>query len=272
MSLLGSDEPPAVECLPGPAGARVLLVCDHASPRVPAALHRLGLTQADLSRHIAVDIGAAALTRHVAAALGAPAVLAGYSRLVLDVNRPPGHPTAIPATSDTTAIPGNRDLSAADRQVREEVLFHPYHGAIVAELSRLSLTCEAPALISIHSFTPVFQGEIRPWQLGVLWDYDPRIAVPLMDALAADPDLCIGNNLPYSGRNETGYTATTHAQPAGRPHVMIEVRQDLLGDAAGVAHWADVLVAALRPILAEPALYHREVHRRTPAWRADHVT
>ncbi|MEQ9350660.1 MAG: N-formylglutamate amidohydrolase, partial [Alphaproteobacteria bacterium] len=154
---------------------------------------------------------------------------------------------------------------------RHDALFVPYHHAIAMELDRLSAACEAPALISIHSFTPVFDGQVRPWQLGVLWDYDPRMAVPLMEALAADPALTVGDNLPYSARNETGYTAATHAQPAGRPHVMIEVRQDLLSDPAGVAHWAHVLLGALRPILADGTLYKRQMHRRTPAWQPDHM-
>ena len=260
--LLGPDDPPAVHMVEATGPAPVLLICDHAAAAVPAALGRLGLPEAAFALHIAWDIGAAALTRLLAARLGAAAVLAGYSRLVMDLNRQPGHPTSIPPVSDGIAIPANQDLDDGEAERREEALFEPYHHAITTQLARLwrhgPAQAQAPALIAIHSFTPVLDGFARPWQVGVLWNRDPRLAVPLMRALAGQ-GLVVGDNLPYSGR-DIGYTIDTHAGAAGLPHVSLEIRQDLLADQAGLDQWADRLDRALAPVLAMPGLHRAEIY------------
>jgi len=236
-------------------GARIILSCDHASNRVPQNLARLGLDDAALNRHIGWDIGAAAVTRGLAPALGAAAVLAGYSRLVIDCNRDPDDPSSIPATSDEVVIPGNRTLSAAARQARRAAIFAPYHAAMTDLIEAALGRGVVPALISIHSFTPSLGGKARPWHVGILWDGDGRIAAPLLAALRGGAALVVGDNEPYSARQPAGYTMRHHALERGLPHVAIEIRQDEIADDAGAARWAERLATALRPILDDGALY-----------------
>lgn len=233
----------------------MLLTCDHASNAVPRALDSLGLPPATLTKHIAWDIGAAAVTRLLAEALDAPAVLAGYSRLVIDCNRDPGDPTSIPVVSDGVAVPGNRDLAEAARAARRATCFAPYHMAIDGRLDALLAAGAPPALLSIHSFTPVMAGVVRPWHIGILWDKDGRIPQPLLAALGADPAITVGDNQPYSAREPAGYTVRQHAVQRGLPHVAIELRQDLVADAEGARSWAARLATALRPILARREIY-----------------
>ncbi len=254
QTLLAASDPPVFElCHPGTAP--VLLTCDHASRRVPAALTLLGLTETALAQHIGWDIGAAAVTRRLAPLLDAPAVLAGYSRLVIDCNRPPDDPSSIPGESDGIAIPGNAALDPAARRERITALFEPYHAAIDQQLARIGVGGRAPAVISMHSFTPRTKGFARPWHVGVLWDGEGRIAKPLLAALRAelDPTL-VGDNLPYSAREPVGYTQRHHAFDRGLPHVAIELRQDLIAAEAGAAEWAERLARLLKPILATPGL------------------
>jgi len=254
-ALLGPDDPPAWRGVNTDGRAPVLLVCDHASNRIPAALGTLGLPAQELKRHIAWDIGAAAVTEHLAMLLDAPALLSAYSRLVLDCNRHPGGVGSIPAVSDGIAVPGNADLSDTDAAVRQEALFTPYQAAITARLAAFFAAGRVPALVSIHSFTPAMNGRQRPWQVGILWDEDPRIAQPMLAALAAQPGITVGDNEPYSAREPHGYTTDVHGTQAGLPHVLIEIRQDLIADAAGQREWAERIAAALKPTLADPKLY-----------------
>ncbi|MDE1967487.1 MAG: N-formylglutamate amidohydrolase [Alphaproteobacteria bacterium] len=236
-------------------GARVILCCDHASNRVPRTLVQLGLGDEVLARHIGWDIGAAAVTRRLAPALGAASVLAGYSRLVIDCNRDPDDPSSIPATSDGVVVPGNRELSADARHARRAAIFTPYHTALTQSIDAVLARGAAPALISVHSFTPSLGGKARPWHIGILWDGDGRIASPLLAALRDDAALVVGDNEPYSARQPAGYTMRHHALERGLPHVAIEIRQDEIADDAGAAAWANRLAAALRPILDDGALY-----------------
>jgi predicted N-formylglutamate amidohydrolase len=259
-SLLADDDPAPVESLDGKGGPPVLLTCDHAGKAVPRALAGLGLAPGLIEQHIGWDIGAAAVTRPLAERLGVPAILAGYSRLVIDCNRDPDDPSSIPEMSDGVAVPGNRGLSAAARALRRQFCFDPYHAAIAERLHRFMAAGIMPALLSIHSFTPVMNGVARPWHVGILWDKDPRLPVPLLAALAADPSLVVGDNEPYSAREPAGYTVRHHAASAGLPHVAVELRQDLIADADGAALWAERLAAVLAPILGKPDLYRRERH------------
>lgn len=244
--LLGPDDPPPYELVNPRGHAPLLLVCDHASPMVPAALCGLGLDQSTLRRHIGWDIGAADVTRRLAALLDAPAVLAGYSRLVIDCNRPLRSPSSIPAVSDGVTIPGNGALDEATAHARAEACFAPYHDAVDRLLDEMG---GAPAFISIHSFTPLFDGFERPWHMGILWDRDDRLAKPLMAALAADPTIHVGDNEPYSGRAPTPYSTPRHAESRDLRHVTVEIRQDLIDTHHGAETWTRRIAAALRAVL-----------------------
>ena len=258
-ALIGAGDPPAVEIVRPEGKAPVLVTCDHASRAVPHALAKLGLGERELSLHIGWDIGAGAVTRDLARLLDAPAILTGYSRLVIDCNRDLEDPTSIPAVSDGIAVPGNRDLDAAQRARRVETLFRPYHAAIERTVDGFIGRGVHPAVFSIHSFTPSMNGIARPWHIGVLWNRDPRIPVPLMAALRREHGLVVGDNEPYSAREPAGYTVRTHAENRGLPHMAVEIRQDLIADAAGTREWGERLARVLTPILEDPALY-REKH------------
>jgi predicted N-formylglutamate amidohydrolase len=253
--LLAPDEPPPWQLINDEGAARALLVCDHASRRIPRRLRDLGLDRLALRRHIACDIGAGEVTRRLSRMLDAPAILANYSRLVVDCNRRLSDPTAYLAVSDGEFVPGNHDLTPAEKAQRADTIFHPYHGAIRDRLARFKGQGTTPALIAIHSFTPIFDGTSRPWQIGVLWDTDPRIPVPLMEKLSVIPGLMVGDNEPYSGRAPADYTIDHHAEPTGLPHVSIEIRQDLINTPEGAERWSLILGRALDEILADDALY-----------------
>jgi predicted N-formylglutamate amidohydrolase len=242
------------------AVAPFLLVCDHASRTLPPAYGTLGLDAAELWRHIAWDIGAADVTRRLAALLDAPAVLSRYSRLLVDCNRAESDPTLVCRISDGTVVPGNRDIDGTETARRIARYHTPYHEAVAAEVERLTAAVapRAPALVDVHSFTPVMKGFARPWHVGILWNRDPRLAQPLMEVLAEDPTLVVGDNEPYSGQGNVGYTTRRHAESAGLPHVLIEVRQDLIDTHLGAEAWARRLAAALGRVLAERGPFRRE--------------
>ncbi|MDE1148339.1 MAG: N-formylglutamate amidohydrolase [Azospirillaceae bacterium] len=253
---LHPDEPPAVTVVNPGGAAPVVLLCEHASNRVPARLGTLGVAAGDMRRHIAWDIGAEAVTRALARRLDAPAVVAGYSRLVVDLNRPLDSPTLMPAVSDGTPILANQSLHDGDRQARLDALFHPFHAAANALVAAKRDGAQVPAIISVHSFTPVMDGVQRPWHLGILWDQDGRLPLPLLDSLRGLPGVVVGDNVPYSGRDGHGYTLQTHSSAPGLPGVLIEVRQDLIGDADGAEHWAGVLADALGQLIGRPDIHH----------------
>jgi len=233
-------------------------VCDHASNRIPQRLDNLGLSDAELARHIGWDIGAADVTYRLSDRLGAPAVLAGYSRLAIDCNRSLDHSDLILAESDRTPVPGNAGLAAAQRQARIDALFRPYHAAVDEQVDRLRSLCrpgETPVVISIHSFTPVFVGIERPWHIGVLWNDDPRLPVPLIARLRQERDLRVGDNEPYSARDGFGHTLERHGDAGGLANALIEIRQDLIDTSQGAVAWADRLAGVLQESLADEALY-----------------
>ncbi|MGD1878160.1 MAG: N-formylglutamate amidohydrolase [Kiloniellaceae bacterium] len=255
--LLAADAPRPFELFNAAGQAPLLLLCDHATRFIPRALQSLGLDESALTRHIAWDIGIAEVTRHLARRLDAPAVLSHFSRLIVDPNRQTDNPTLVPEISDGTVVPGNRDLSQADRAARIETFFRPYHAAIAAQVDALQAAGKTPALVSMHSFTPIMHGLQRPWEIGILWNRDPRLPRPLMDRLRAD-GLTVGDNEPYSGADEHGYTQHTHGDRRGLANVLIEVRQDLIDTQQGAAAWAERLGAALEAVLRDPALYRVE--------------
>ncbi len=253
--LLGAADPAPFQRL-NPAGtARCLVVADHAGNAVPAALNGLGLAPSMLERHIALDRGSRAVATGLAQRLDAPALLANYSRLVVDLNRQLDDPTAFIENSDGQPIPGNQTLDEAAKKQRQDAIYHPYHDAIDELADEFLARGTTPAIVSIHSFTPRLDGRDRPWHTGVLWDRDPRIARPLIERLRRRGDLVVGDNEPYSGRHAADYTIDHHAEARGLPNVSIEIRQDLLEDAAGVRRWVEILFEDLAPILADAALY-----------------
>jgi len=245
--------PTAYELVSPHARAPVLLVCDHASATIPAQLDNLGLDARSRSSHIAWDVGAAALAEQLARLLGAPLVKSGVSRLVIDANRWPGHPSAIPARSEDTIVPGNLGLTPAEAARRAEAFFWPYHRAIDGLLDRLRRRGVRPAVVSVHSFSPVYHGHARPWHVGVLWNRDGGLARELIARLAADPELEVGDNQPYDGRSPLGYTIPVHAEQAGLANALLEVRHDLIATEAGAQRWAERLAAALGDALGAMA-------------------
>lgn len=235
--------------------APVLVVADHASPFFPASMNQLGLADWVVERHVAWDIGVDELARCLADALDAQAVLAGFSRLIVDPNRQPDDPSAFPSISDGIAIPGNIDLSEEDRARRIQSFFKPYHDAITARLEQFEARDICPAFIAVHTCTPEFDRIVRPWHIGIMWDVDPRIPRAVMDYFEQFDDICIGDNEPYSGRHPHDFTIDYHAEPGGLPHIGFEVRQDLVNDRDGARKWAGILAGALRGVLADEKLY-----------------
>ncbi len=240
-ALLAADEPAAVSVRNAGGKSPLLLVADHAGRLIPRALGRLGVAETDLERHIAWDIGIAGLGPLLADRLDATLIQQNYSRLVIDCNRPLGAPTSIPDISEATPIPGNAGLTEANRTARAEAIFRPYHRRIEAELDRRRQAGRATALIPLHSFTPVFKGAARPWHAGVLYNRDPRFAHRLLALLNAEGGLLVGDQAPYLVTDATDYTVPVHAERRGLHHVAIEIRQDLLADAAGQQQWAQRL-------------------------------
>lgn len=234
--------PAAVENRGG--AAPFVILCDHASNHIPEDYARLGLKPADLSAHIAWDPGALGVSRHLARMLDAPLVHATVSRLVIDCNRALDAPDLIAATSETTAVPGNADLSEAERRRRIEAVHVPYHAAIEALVGERLAAGRGAALVAIHSFTPVYRGVARPWEVGVLFDRDRRLADPLIAALRAE-GLNVGVNEPYSPADRVYYTLTRHAEERGLATVMLEIRNDLIASEAEERSWAARLARTL---------------------------
>jgi predicted N-formylglutamate amidohydrolase len=242
--LLAPDESPPFEQI-NPAGtSAVVLVCDHASNRIPRALGDLGLGPEQRARHLAWDPGAAAVARGLCARLDAPLILAGWSRLVIDLNRPLASPESIPEVSDEVRVPGNLGLTAAARALRVSALFDPYHRAVAALLD--ARASKPMLLLSIHSFTPVLGDDARPWHAGIACGADRRLADPLIRALRRHADLCIGDNKPYDVDHLHDYTLPIHGERRGIRHAMIEIRQDQLDSAAGIDAWVAKLASAIR--------------------------
>ncbi|MDH3335768.1 MAG: N-formylglutamate amidohydrolase [Rhodospirillaceae bacterium] len=253
--LLRKTDPPAFEVYNPNGTTSLLIVSDHASNTVPVALNDLGLSGENFSKHIAYDIGAGMITRFLADKINAPAVISNFSRLVMDMNRQPGDPQSIPEISDGIKIPGNINISKPDVQARMDEIFAPYHDAIDSEITRLwNRDGKPPAIFSIHSFTPQINGENRFWDIGVLWNRDPRMALPLINSLQNWPGLNVGDNEPYSGR-DLAYTIDRHGAAGGIANCAIEIRQDHCANPDEASHWADILADGLTQILSLPDLH-----------------
>jgi len=244
---------PAFEAIPGALDGGALIVCDHASNAIPPGYGTLGLPPEALDRHIAYDIGAADVTRALAGILGAPAVLSTYSRLLIDPNRGLNDPTLVMRYSDGAVVPGNATIDAAEIGRRSRLFWTPYRNEIAATVDAMMKTGEPPALISIHSFTPVMRSLDRPWKIGILWERDDRTPKPLIEALLLEPDLSVGevgDNEPYDGAL-AGDTIDAIATSRGLSNALIEIRQDLIADRRSASAWAERLARLLAPIIAD---------------------
>jgi predicted N-formylglutamate amidohydrolase len=253
------------ETIQGDMASGLVLVADHAMRHFPQELGSLGLPAGELDRHIAYDIGIEALTRALAARLGAPAVMARFSRLIIDANRGEDDPTLIRRIYDRTVVPGNAALTAAGREARLDAFHRPYHREVSRLISESALAAGRPPLvISLHSFTPQLAGGgLRPWHCGILWDADPRAARALIDALRKMEGLVIGDNEPYDGALK-GDTMHRHCTAHGIAHGLIEVRQDLIAADNGVLQWADRLAPVLAALNAQDVMHEiRHFRSRT---------
>ncbi len=243
--LLAADEPDPVCLLRAGGASDLFFTADHAGRQIPRRLGRLGLPESELTRHIAWDIGMRGVTERLSAAFDATAVIQTYSRLVIDCNRDPGVPSAMPEISEHTPIPGNVGLTDADKAARVAAIFTPYHERIAGLLDARAAAGRRTVYIAMHSFTPTFKGESRAMQIGVLYNRDARLASILLDLLRAEGDLTVGDNAPYAVSDLTDYGVPRHAERRGLAHVEIEIRQDLIADPAGEVAWADRMTRLL---------------------------
>lgn len=244
----------------GDVNLGLLILCDHAENRIPDRYHTLGLKPEDLHRHIAFDLGAGGVAETLAHMLGAPAILSRFSRLLIDPNRGLDDPTLIMQISDGLVVPGNVGLSAEAVEARLDDFYRPYHAAIERAVEVGIAAGKPPAILSVHSFTQAWKGVPRPWAAAVLWDKDPRLALPLLETLRTIPDAEIGDNVPYSGQLE-GDTLYRHGTLRGLAHALVEVRQDLILAEEGQAEWAAHLARVVHEVLhSAPKLHEIAYH------------
>ncbi|MDU9005161.1 N-formylglutamate amidohydrolase [Sedimentitalea todarodis] len=230
--------------------ARWLITCDHATNTVPPQVNGgdLGLMREDMERHIAYDVGAYDVAQHLAVALDAPVIASNFSRLVIDPNRGEDDPTLLMKLYDGSIIPANRHADAAEIERRLNLCYRPYHD----ELARMAALPHA-VILSVHSYTRQLRGRApRPWEVGVLYADDDRLARPLIDLLTSE-GLSVGDNEPYSG-HLPGDSIDKHAIGPGRPNVLIELRNDLIADHSGQREWAERLAPILQRALEESGL------------------
>jgi predicted N-formylglutamate amidohydrolase len=243
--LLAANEPPPVRLLRPDGTSDLFFTADHAGREIPRRLGRLGVPEPELLRHIAWDIGIRGVTERLSTAFDATAIFQTYSRLVIDCNRAPGVPSSIPEISEHTPIPGNTNLTEADRAARVAEIFKPYHDRIEALLNARTAAGRRTIFIAMHSFTPTFKGENRAMEVGVLYNRDTRLAGILLELLRAEGDLTVGDNAPYAVSDLTDYGVPQHAEHRGLAHVEIEIRQDLIADETGEAAWAERMARLL---------------------------
>jgi predicted N-formylglutamate amidohydrolase len=247
--LEGDDMPPVLE--DNAAGrSPFLLTCDHYGRTLPRRLGDLGLPETELARHIAWDIGIAGVANALSKQLDAHLVAQRYSRLVIDCNRPPGAPSAIPRVSEVTVIPGNEGITEQAIAARQREVFEPYHRRIAEVIDRRLRDGVPTVLVALHSFTPVYKGDARPWHIGTLYHRDARLPALLLKRLRSETGLVVGDNEPYAVSDETDYTIPVHGEARGLMNTGIEIRQDLIASEAGQKQWANRLARILGEIEA----------------------
>lgn len=242
--LLNLSEPPAFEIVNASGKGSVVVVCDHAANRIPHCLNDLGLNAQQLADHISWDPGAAEVARELSSLLDAPLVLSSYSRLVIDCNRPLQSPESIAEQSAGIMIPGNQHLSPQEREQRIATFFQPYHQAIAQLLDARDVP--TTVLLSIHSFTPELDGQPRPWQMGVSYWHDYRLAEHLHDQLIQSGDINVGYNQPYPIEDAFDYTIPVHGEGRGLASAMIEIRQNEIQSTATAVACAARLAPAIQ--------------------------
>jgi predicted N-formylglutamate amidohydrolase len=252
--LIGPDDPPPFVILNPGGQARCLLVCDHAGIAVPRKLGSLGLDADDYGLHWTVDIGARDVTSALSALLNAPAIMANYSRIVVDLNRAPDHPTAFVESGEGKPIPGNLNLDDRDRACRIDEIYNPYHAALGQLVDGFVQGGIVPVILSIHSFTPVFFKEKRPWEVGVMWAQDSRIPLAMIDFFRGK-GFVVGDNEPYSAKLLSGTTMHRHADGRRLPNALIEIRNDLLRTPKDCEIWAGLLHEFMNKILADDSIH-----------------
>ncbi|MBX9469940.1 MAG: N-formylglutamate amidohydrolase [Rhizobium sp.] len=249
--ILTSSDGDAVALENATAGSGIVLVCEHASSLLPASAGDLGLSPEALSSHIAWDPGALAIARSLSEKLDGVLVHQRFSRLIYDCNRPPESPAAMPEKSEIYEIPGNRELSPAERYARTAALYIPFHDRVSNEIARLQGEGQRPVVVTVHTFTPVYFGNPREVEIGILHDADSRLADAMLDAAAGSP-FRVERNSPYGPEDGVTHTLRLHALPQGFANVMIEVRNDLVRDDAEVeavsSHLADLISEALKRV------------------------
>lgn len=245
MHLLESDEPPPFEVFPGDRNSPFLIVADHAGRLIPRALGDLGVGAADRLAHIAWDIGIREVAIQLAASLNGFLAMQTYSRLVIDCNRPLDAPDSIVCRSAGVEVPGNQSISRTDRECRIEEIFRPYHAQIEAELARRQRERQPTVFVAMHSFTPVFMGFVRPWQIRLLFNRDCRLATILKRLLSDDASLVIGENEPYRVSDHSDYSVVNYGERRQIPCIEIELRQDLILAPRGQREWSERLACVL---------------------------
>ncbi|KAB1125130.1 N-formylglutamate amidohydrolase [Neorhizobium galegae] len=246
------------EIIEGDYDSGMVLLADHAMNRLPARYGSLGLPASAFHRHIAFDIGIERLTRRLAAMLNVPAVLGSFSRLLIDPNRGEDDPTLIMKISDGAIIPGNHPITQEEWDLRLDTYHRPYHRAVERTIAKAGASGRAPLVLSLHSFTPFWKGVARPWHAAVLWDSDDRAVTPLLELLGKPGDIVVGDNEPYDGALK-GDTMYRHCMMSGIAHALLEVRQDLIGDEAGIAAWAERLAPVFKTLNADPTLHEYRI-------------
>jgi len=247
--LLDSDEPEAVVVERPDSCSPYLFVADHWGNRIPRKLDKLGVHDDDLQRHIAWDVGVNGLAEEFARRFDATLVRQVYSRLVIDCNRPLDAATSIPTISEATEIPGNQGISAEEVSARRREIFAPYHDAITAIIDRRLAAGQPTILLALHSFTPVYHGESRPWHVGLLYNRDPRLARLFLRLLSEDETLCLGDNQPYTVDDFSDYTIPVHGEQRGIPHLLFELRHDIIEAESDQYRWAHRLATSLERAL-----------------------
>jgi len=247
LLLTQADVPPVLE-FNETGSSPFLFTCDHYGRIIPHALGDLGVSESELSRHIAWDIGIAGVAERLSNAMNAHLIAQRYSRLVIDCNRPPGVASSIPMISEATTIPGNEGLALEAAEIRRHEIFDPYHRRIDDIIDARLQRGQPTVLVALHSFTPVYAGVARPWHFGTLYHRDRTLPPLLLRHLRAEADLVVGDNEPYAVSDQTDYTVPVHGEMRGLINSGIEIRQDLIGDQAGQHQWADRLARILRAI------------------------
>ena len=262
--LLRENEPLPYEVFNEQKKSNVLIVCDHASRVIPKSLGTLGLKSADRKKHIVWDIGTDDLGRKLSNSLKAPAVIATYSRIVIDLNRDCDDKECIRSISDHIPVPGNEKLSAKQKKQRFQEIYWPYHGQIDVQIDKVIRRGEVPFLISVHSFTPTIDDIKRPWHISILWHKEQKIAKRVIQNLRdQNPKLVIGENKPYClKKHKMGrFTVETHAEERRMPYVLVEFRQDMVDTPRKAARMANIFLKAIKPVLADETIARRRIKK-----------